>query len=55
MIGSESGQGGQEQGRPALPPGDFDILYGEGISREGEIVDLGVANGIIEKSGSWYS
>jgi recombination protein RecA len=33
----------------------FDILYGEGISREGEIIDLGVANGIIEKSGAWYS
>jgi recombination protein RecA len=33
----------------------FDILYGEGISREGEIVDLGVANGIVEKSGAWYS
>ena len=33
----------------------FDILYGEGISREGEIIDLGVANGIVEKSGAWYS
>ena len=33
----------------------FDILYNEGISREGEIIGLGVANGIIEKSGAWYS
>jgi recombination protein RecA len=34
---------------------DFDILYGEGISREGEVVDLGSQHGIIEKSGAWYS
>jgi recombination protein RecA len=34
---------------------DFDILYGEGISKHGEIIDLGVKAGIIEKAGSWYS
>lgn len=34
---------------------DFDIMYGAGISKEGELVDLGVKVGIIEKSGSWYS
>ena len=34
---------------------EFDILYGEGISKEGEIIDLGVAGGFVEKSGSWYS
>lgn len=33
----------------------FDILYGEGISREGEIIDLGVQEKLIEKAGSWYS
>jgi recombination protein RecA len=33
----------------------FDILYGEGVSRHGEIIDLGVQQGIIEKSGAWYS
>ena len=33
----------------------FDILYGEGISREGEIVELGVNNKIVEKSGAWYA
>ncbi len=34
---------------------DFDIMYGFGISKEGELVDLGVKVGVIEKSGSWYS
>jgi len=34
---------------------EFDILYGEGISREGDLVDLGVETGILEKSGTWIS
>ena len=34
---------------------EFEILYGEGISREGEIIELGVKQGIVAKSGSWYS
>jgi len=34
---------------------EFDILYGEGISREGDLIDVGVAHNVIEKSGSWYS
>jgi len=33
----------------------FDIMYGMGISREGEIIDLGVEHGIVEKAGAWYS
>jgi len=33
----------------------FDILYGKGISREGEILELGVSNGVIDKSGAWYN
>ncbi|MCE5311301.1 MAG: recombinase RecA [Acidobacteriales bacterium] len=34
---------------------EFDLLYGEGISREGDLLDLATAQGLIEKSGSWYS
>jgi recombination protein RecA len=34
---------------------EFDILYGEGISRLGEVLDLGVASNIIEKSGAWFA
>ncbi len=34
---------------------EFDILYGEGISREGELIDMGVQHGLIDKSGAWYS
>ena len=34
---------------------EFDIMYGEGISKEGDLIDLGVANSLVEKSGSWYS
>jgi recombination protein RecA len=34
---------------------EFDILFGEGISREGEIVDMGVTARVIEKSGAWYA
>jgi recombination protein RecA len=34
---------------------EFDILYGEGISREGDLIDLAVAQNILEKSGSWFS
>ncbi|MEP6898396.1 MAG: DNA recombination/repair protein RecA, partial [Rhodanobacter sp.] len=34
---------------------EFEILYGEGTSREGEIIELGVAQNLIDKSGAWYS
>jgi recombination protein RecA len=34
---------------------EFDILYGEGISREGDLLDVAVANGVVEKSGAWFS
>ncbi len=40
---------------PPFKQASFDILYGAGISREGEIIDLGAENDIVEKSGAWYS
>ncbi|GGY19073.1 hypothetical protein GCM10011289_23120 [Paludibacterium paludis] len=40
---------------PPFRQADFDIMYGEGISREGEIIEFGVKHGFIEKSGAWYS
>ena len=40
---------------PPFKQAEFDILYGEGISREGEIIELGVNHRIVEKSGAWYA
>lgn len=40
---------------PPFKEAEFDILYGTGISRDGEIVDIGSEMGIVEKSGAWYS
>jgi recombination protein RecA len=40
---------------PPFKIAEFEILYGHGVSREGELIDLGVANNLVEKSGSWYS
>jgi recombination protein RecA len=40
---------------PPFKQAEFEILYGEGISRMGEVIDLGVLHGIVDKAGSWYS
>lgn len=40
---------------PPFRQTEFEILYGEGTSREGELIDLGVQNGLIDKAGAWYS
>ena len=40
---------------PPFKMAEFEIIYGHGISREGEIIDLGVQHGIVDKAGSWYS
>jgi recombination protein RecA len=40
---------------PPFRQTEFEILYNEGISREGELIDLGVDNGVVDKSGAWYS
>jgi recombination protein RecA len=40
---------------PPFKQVEFDIMYGEGISKTGELLDLGVKAGLLEKSGSWFS
>jgi recombination protein RecA len=40
---------------PPFKTAEFDILYGEGISREGEIIDMGVQAQVVDKSGAWYA
>lgn len=56
MIGSETRvKVVKNKVAPPFRQAEFEILYGEGISRLGEVIDLGVANNIVEKSGAWYS
>jgi recombination protein RecA len=40
---------------PPFKQAEFEILYGEGISREGELIDMGVKHNIVDKAGAWYS
>ena len=40
---------------PPFKQVEFDIMYGEGVSKVGELVDLGVKAGVVEKSGAWFS
>src|SRR5262249_27395541 len=56
VIGNETRvKGVKKKVSPPFKEALFDILYGEGISREGEIIELGVAQDVIEKSGAWYA
>jgi len=40
---------------PPFKQAEFDIVYGQGISREGSLIDMGVEHGLIRKSGAWYT
>ena len=40
---------------PPFRKAEFDIMYGEGVSKAGELIDLGVEYGVVNKSGSWFS
>jgi recombination protein RecA len=40
---------------PPFKQAEFEILYGQGISREGELIELGVKHGFVDKAGAWYS
>jgi recombination protein RecA len=56
VIGSRT-RGKVVKNKVAAPfrEAEFDILYGEGVSREGDLIDLGVEKGVLEKSGTWIS
>lgn len=55
MIGNRTRQSRQKQTAPPFKEAIFDIIYGEGISKEGTLLELATDLDIIEKSGSWYS
>src|SRR5262249_21779061 len=56
VVGNQTrGKVVRKRGAPPFKQVEFDIMYGEGISKTGELVDLGVRAGIIEKSGAWFS
>ena len=55
MVGSETRvKVVKNKVSPPFKNAEFDILYGEGISREGEVLEIGVNLGVLEKSGAWY-
>src|SRR2546423_10768247 len=55
VIGSETrGKGVKNKVAPPFKQAEFDIMYGDGISREGEVLEIGVNLGVLEKSGAWY-
>src|ERR1700692_668919 len=56
VIGSRTrAKVGKNKGGAPFREAEFDILYGEGVSREGDLIDLGVEKGVLEKSGTWIS
>jgi recombination protein RecA len=56
VIGNQTRvKGVKNKMSPPFRQAEFEILYGLGISKQGELIDLGVANGLVEKSGAWYS
>src|SRR6201993_4367587 len=56
VIGNMTrGKGVKKKGAPPFREAEFEIMYGQGISREGEIIELASSLGIIEKSGAWYA
>src|SRR5262249_2778641 len=55
-VGNQTrGKGGKNKPPPPFKQVEVDIMYGEGVSKVGELVDLGVKAGVVEKSGAWFS